>query len=134
MTYDVPKDITDMFDKLGAGAYSIMSAGLYDGAEQIANAVRSATPVDTGDLADALYIAPFEKTLSSVTTKIGFAGYDSKGTPNPLKAAALESGTSDGRISATHFFSKAVKSAKTKAENAIAFGFDKKLNEITKGK
>ncbi len=131
--YEVPREIGKMFDELESQAYAIASSGLYDGADVTANAIRENVPQNTGDLADSLFIAQFERGLNRVDTVIGFAGYDSKGTPNPLKAAVIESGSSNGH-KATHFFSRAVRSAKTKAQNAIATKIEAKINDITGGK
>lgn len=110
--YDIPNELGNMFDELDSRAYGIAAAGLYDGAEQIADEVKRSIPKDSGDLASSLFVARFERGMNRVDTVIGFAGYDSKGTPNPLKAAVLESGTSDGTHPATHFFSRATRDAK----------------------
>ena len=132
-TYEVPREIGNMFEELDSRAYSIAAAGLYDGADKIADEIKENIPVDSGDLASSLFIARFERGLNRVDTVIGFAGYDSKGTPNPLKAAVLESGTSDGKHPATHFFSRATRNAKSRAEAAIEEKIEKKINEITGG-
>lgn len=131
--YEVPREVGKMFDELESRAYSIASAGLYDGAEVIADRIKQNIPKDTGDLAKSLFIAKFERWLNRVDTVIGFAGYDSKGVPNPMKAAVLESGSSHGHP-ATHFFSKATRNAKARCEAAIAEKIETQIDEITGGK
>lgn len=129
MKYEIPSSITDMFAELEGQAYGICAEGLFDGAGAMADEIRQAVPKNSGDLARSLYIAKFQRGMNKVDTEIGFAGYDSKGVPNPVKAAALESGTSRGQP-ATHFFSKAVRAAKSKAEAAIQFKIENKIYEI----
>lgn len=131
--YDVPHEIGNMFEELDSRAYGIAAAGLYDGAEVVADTIKQNIPKDSGDLASSLFIARFERGLNRVDTVIGFAGYDSKGVPNPMKAAVLESGSSHGH-QATHFFSKATRNAKARCEAAIAEKIETQIDEITGGK
>lgn len=131
--YEVPNEIGKMFDNLDERAFAICALGLYSGAEVVADEIRKGIPEDSGDLSKSLFVSKFNKGYNTVDTVIGFAGYDSKGTPNPLKAAAVESGTSDGRIKATHFFSKAVRMAKSKSEAATEKTITAEINKITKG-
>lgn len=133
MKYEIPDSVADMFETLQDRAYGICAEGLYDGAGQVADEIRASVPKDSGDLARSLFVAKFERAMNKVDTEIGFAGYDSKGVPNPLKAAALESGTSDGRIKATHFFSRAVRAAKSRAQAAIQFKIESEIYKITGG-
>lgn len=128
MTYD----ISDVFEEIGSAAYGICAEGLYDGADAVADEIRLNVPSESGDLARSLYIAKFQRGPNRVGTEIGFAGYDSKGVPNPVKAAVLESGSSKGHR-ATHFFSRAVRSAKSKAEAAIQAKIEKRINQISGG-
>ena len=132
MTFDLPDSVSDMFGELQDRAYGICAEGLYDGAGQMADAIRANVPKDSGDLARSLFIQKFESGMNRVETQIAFAGYDSKGTPNPLKAAALESGNSRG-LKATHFFSRAVRSAKSRSEAAIQFKIESEIYKITGG-
>lgn len=130
MKYEIPSSLSDMFAELEGQAYGICAAGLYDGAGAMADEIRQAVPEDSGDLAASLYVAKFQRGMNKVDTEIGFAGYDSKGVPNPVKAAVLESGSSRGHT-ATHFFSRAVRAAKSKAEAAIQFKIENKIYEIS---
>lgn len=77
-----------------------------------------------GDLLDSLGIAPPDIDYNGNTnTKIGFDGYDRKGTPNVLKARAMESGTSKQKKKP--FIRPAVNRSKERAIQEM----QKKLNE-----
>lgn len=115
-------------------ATSACKVALYQEAAVFANAIRAAVPRDTGDLADALYIHEMDEENGVVSTYIAFAGYDSNGTPNPLKANIIESGTSNGHVPKTHFFTNAVKAARSAAEAAAVAAFDEfTQNIVNKG-
>lgn len=105
---------------------------LYAMADVFADSIRAQVNLhrDTGDLANSLYIHEMQEANGNVTTYIAFAGYDRNGTPNPLKANVLESGTADGRIEKTHFFTNAVKAAKSAAEAAAVAAFDEYTQNI----
>lgn len=133
MRYDIPQELGNMFETLDRRAYAIVKKGLFSGAELVADEIRKNTPKDGGDLADSLFIARFTDTVNGSETVVGFAGYDKNGKPNPLKAAVLESGTHDGKKKATHFFSKAVRSAKEKSEKAIEEAIVNEIKKETKG-
>lgn len=131
-------DIDDqikMFDRFHSSVYGIASAALYEGAGVVADAIRNATPQDSGDLADSIGIAEFDKDGDKVSTAIGFSGYDEKGVPNIVKARVLEHGRVDasGRTVAKHpFIKNAVRKAKQKALNAMQKRFEQGVNDITK--
>lgn len=131
-------DIDDqikMFDRFHSSVYGIASAALYEGAGVVADAIRNATPQDSGDLADSIGIAEFDKDGDKVSTAIGFSGYDEKGVPNIVKARVLEHGRVDssGRTVAKHpFIKNAVHKAKQKALNAMQKRFEQGVNDITK--
>ena len=131
-------DIDDqikMFDRFHSSVYGIASAALYEGAGVVADAIRAATPQDSGDLADSIGIAEFDKDGDKVSTAIGFSGYDEKGVPNIVKARVLEHGRVDssGRTVAKHpFIKNAVRKAKQKALNAMQKRFEQGVNDITK--
>ena len=131
-------DIDDqikMFDRFHSSVYDIASAALYEGAGVVADAIRSSTPQDSGDLADSIGIAEFDKDGDKVSTAIGFSGYDEKGVPNIVKARVLEHGRVDssGRTVAKHpFIKNAVRKAKQKALNAMQKRFEQGVNDITK--
>lgn len=118
--------VTALRDK----ATSACKVALYQEAKVFADSIKAAVPHDTGDLADALYIHEMDEANGVVSTYIAFAGYDRNGTPNPLKANVLESGTADGRIEKTHFFTQAVKAAKSAAEAAAVAAFDEYTQNI----
>lgn len=113
-------------------AEKIIKYAVYPGAGLVADAIRSAIEpehVDSGDLASSLTLATMRNDNGYINTKIMFDGYDSKGVPNAIKAAALESGTSRGQRG-THFISKAVKSVESRAVEAMSNALDEKIGQI----
>ena len=114
--------------KQGVQIDGVCRFALYDAAGMVADAIRAATPTDTGDLREGLVIRPYRTEDGFVYTVIGFDGYDRKGTPNSLKARAYESGTS--KQPKRPFIRPAVNSVKAAAERSIQEQFDLKYQEI----
>ena len=83
----------------------------------------------TGDLLNSLYLSEMQEEDGYVYSQIGFAGYDSKGVPNAIKAAALESGTSQGQ-NKTPFIRPALKIATKKAEAAMEAELDRRVRIV----
>lgn len=116
----------------GKQAEKIIKYAVYPGAGIVADAVRAAVDPshrDTGDLADSLTLATMRNDNGYINTKLMFDGYDRKGVPNAIKAAALESGTSRGQ-KGTHFISKSVKSVTERAIAEMSKALDEKISEI----
>jgi len=67
---------------------------IYDAAGMVCDEIKKETPVDTGDLRDSVKLESMQTRDGMTYTKVDFAGYDRDGTPNMLKARAIESGTS----------------------------------------
>lgn len=107
-----------------AGAIPIAKAIRANLRKNLQNAKHS-----TGDLEKSLGIAPVKKDKNGIiNTKVGFTGYDRKGTPNPLKAAVMESGASN--IKKRPFIRPAVNKAKNEAIEAMGKVFDEELNKL----
>lgn len=123
-------------EKLGGkNSQGILKYAVYPGAAAVADAIRSeieSKHSDTGELASSLTLSTMRNDSGFVNTKVGFSGYDSRGVPNALKAAVLESGNSKGR-KGTHCISKAVKGAEAKAIQAMSDALDEKMSEIVGG-
>lgn len=96
---------------------------IYDAAGMVCDEIKKATPVDTGDLQDSVVLEPMKSDDGLTYTQLDFAGYDRNGTPNMLKARAIESGTS--RIQKQPFIRPTVKRVTKMAE----FMMDKAVNE-----
>lgn len=84
---------------LGARSGEVAKKAIYAGAGIVADRIRAnlqgvVSGAGTGALEEALGVTPMREDDGGWNVKIGFDGYDSKGTPNQLKARALESGTS----------------------------------------
>ena len=114
--------------ELGADAEGICKYAIYDAAGLVLDAIYDNTPVDTGDLRESIELCPMTNKDGFIYTQVEFVMYDSKGTPNSLKARAIESGTS--RMQKRPFIRPAVNRVKKQAEQLIAENLDKKLNEI----
>lgn len=85
--------------KLGARSDEIAKKALYAAAGLVADQMkanlRGVVKDGTGALEASMGITPMrEDGRGDWNLKIGFDGYDENGTPNQLKARALESGTS----------------------------------------
>lgn len=130
-------EYVSLLEKVGnKNALSSIKYAVYPGAAVVADAIRAELEANhgngSGDLAGSLTLADMRNDEGYINTKVTFAGYDSKGTPNALKAAALESGTSRGQ-DATHFISKTVKSVKERAISEMSKALDEKLKQYMEG-
>lgn len=68
-------------------------------------------------------------------TKIKFMGYDPKdGKAWALKAAVINSGTSDGRVDGNRFFSKAIQAVDAQAQAAMDTTMHDLIKDIVEGK
>ena len=160
MSYNVTTagndELTQMLESLGNAAQGVASAGLYEGAGVMADAVsRSVRGIDTEPFhyatdghtrkpspeekalleAAPKGVAKFRKTGTSVDTSVGLssAGYGMLGNrlkPIPQIANAINSGTSF--MKKQPFFRKAVKQNEKAALSAIEGGINKAINEMTK--
>lgn len=135
-TFEGIDKYTASLEKIGGkNAVGILKYAVYPGAAVVADAIRSeieSNHKETGDLASSLTLAGMRNDDGYVNTKVTFTGYDRKGVPNALKAAALESGTSRGQ-QATHFISRTVKSVKERATNEMSKALDEKIGQIMEG-
>lgn len=121
----------DQLKKLGnkQAVAAVMKPTLYEGAGIYADALRKAAEAhsDTGDMAGSITLSEM-KEADGYYTKLGFAGYDRNGTPNAVKAAVLESGTS---TRPKHpFIRPAIKGAKAKAEAAMSAKMTEIINNM----
>lgn len=114
--------------QLGAGAEGVCKYAVYDAAGIVIDAIKENTPVDTGDLRNSIKLTHFKNDNGYIYTKVIFDGYDRKGTPNALKANAIESGTS--RMQKHPFIRPAVNRSKKAAEFSIEVALNRKLDEI----
>ena len=149
-------DLTRMLDGLGNAAQGVASAGLYDGAGVMADAVsrsvhgidtepfhyaaggrtRKPSPEEKALITSAPHgVAKFQKRGTEVNTSVGLttAGYGKLGNktkPIPLIANAINSGTSF--MQRQPFFRKAVSQGRSNALTAIENGINKAIEEMTK--
>lgn len=121
-------EYAQQLDELGADAEGICRYAIYDAAGLVMDAIIDNAPVDTGDLRESVELSVMKNKDGFIYTQVIFEWYDRKGTPNSLKARAIESGTS--RMQKRPFIRPAVNRVKKQAEQLIAENLDKKLNEI----
>lgn len=127
-------EIVKQLDKASDSIVPICKMSVYAGAGIVADAVReelqnALSGNSTGDLEASLGIREIQDTGTQVETVVGFAGYDSKGVPNVLKARVLNSGRSDTAHKKTRFISKAMKKASVPASAKMS---EVAREEITK--
>lgn len=93
---------------------------LYEGADKYANALRAASSA-YGNLADGVKLTSMQEENGSWSIKLGYYGYDEAGDGKAyaLKAAIINSGTSDGRMTGNNFIRKALKAADPQARAAM---------------
>lgn len=122
-------ELAYQIEEYGKRVTPLMKRAVYASAGVVADNVRTSLNVNlssnaTGELADCININRIGAKDGNVYTSVGFDGYINDGykdVPAPLVAAVLESGRSNqpGRRK-THFFSKAVRVARTAALAAAA--------------
>lgn len=100
---------------------------IYDAAGYVLEELKKATPVDSGDLRDSIITTPMKSEDGFIYEKLDFVGYDRDGTPNMLKARALESGRSTplGKVGKHPF----VRSTVRRCAKTAGFMMDKAVNE-----
>ena len=140
MSFEGLDDVQKMMETIANKSVPIAKQMVYVGADQIADAVRASLEKEvsseaTGQLANSLKLTKMRTATDGAFNNQTFIGYDDKGQPFAVIASVLESGRSDqpGR-NATHFYSKAVRSAKAKAETEMQDKFDEIIDKITKEK
>ncbi len=125
---DIEKYLIKHADKTASLTKRMVYAGAYAVADDVRKSAESAIKTDsahtarqTGEmLSDGHFgVTSIKANASGAQTSVGFNGYDSKGVPIPLIAAVLESGNSTNSQQATHFFSRATRSARPKAYVAM---------------
>lgn len=127
-----------MLDKLGREGSEVSKKMVYAGAKVVADEIRGGlqwaigeSENSTGDLLDSLGITPIDvDNRGNTNTKVGFDGYDSKGTPNQLKARAMESGTSTQPKKP--FVRPAINRSKGRAQEAMKKVFDEEIKKVMK--
>lgn len=116
---------------LGDKAEGICKYAIYDAASLVISEIKDNTPVDSGDLRDSTVLSKMKNDDGFIYTQVKFEGYDYKGTPNAIKAAVLESGSS---TRAKHpYIRPAVNRVRKQAEESIARALDKKISQIMEG-
>ena len=145
MTVKGTDELALKLSKLGANSEKIAKKVVRAGASPVADEIRKNLEknikdttyvgkgkgdkkkiTSTGDLLDSMGVAPPSTDRSgNINTKIGFEGYDRNGTPNALKARAMESGTST--LKKRPFVRPAVNKTRKKAIDEMSKAFDDEM-------
>lgn len=132
MTFKAGDDYALKLSKLATSSEEIAKKAIHEGASIVADAIRPRIPVDTGDLAASFGITPISKDENgNWNAKLGFDGYDRKGTANQVKARAIESGTS--KMQKRPFVRPAVNASKAQAVAAMERVIDEETKKIMGG-
>lgn len=118
--------------ELGADTEKMAKYAIYPAAGEVLEALKAATPRDTGDLVNSEKLTKFQTNEGAVYTAVVFDGYDRNGTPNSLKARAIESGTS--RMKKRPFIRPTVNRIKQRVIDTIAQGTDEYISKVMEGK
>lgn len=133
LQFEALSSFAEQLSKLGdkRAVDAVLKPTLYEGAGVYADALRAAAE-GHGHLADYFNLGAM-KPSDGWYTMLGFVGYDENGVPAAIKAAALESGTSDDRQQATHFIRKAIKSADPKAQAVMNAKMTEIMSDMMEG-
>lgn len=118
----------------GPQSRRILEAAVKDGADIVADKVRAnlnsvLSGTSSGALAGSLGISPVDTdSKGMVNAKVGFDGYDSSGTPNPLKAAVLEYGSR--RQQARPFMTPAKNATQGAVKKKMAETIEREIEKI----
>lgn len=118
--------------ELGADTVKMAKYAIYPAAGEVLEALKAATPRDTGDLRDSEILTKFVTKEGEVYTAIAFDGYDRNGVPNSLKARAIESGTS--RMRKRPFIRPTVNRIKQRMIETMSAGVDEYISKVMEGK
>lgn len=118
--------------ELGQSMDKMARFAIYPAAGEVLDALKAATPRDTGDLANSEILTKFVTEEGYVYTAVVFDGYDRNGVPNSLKARAIESGTS--RMKKHPFIRPTVNRIRQQVIEKMAAGADQYIENLMGGK
>jgi len=137
MAFKAGDDYALKLSRLSAGSDEIAKKAIYAAANIVADKIKDnlqgiLSSEATGDLVASFGVTPItQDDDGNWNAKIGFDGYDANGTPNQIKARAIESGTS--KQHKHPFVRPAVNATKKKAQAAMAEVIDEEIRKITGG-
>lgn len=132
ISYDGLYQYEKLLAELGQDVEKMAKYAIYPAAGLVLEELKAATPRDTGDLANSEILTKFQTEEGQVYTAVVFDGYDRDGTPNSLKARAIESGTS--RMKKQPFIRPTVNRIKQRVIDTIAHGTDEYIQNLMGGK
>ena len=126
----------EQIKKLGMLSEKMCIYASYDAAAMVIEEIKKNCPdsdADSGNdlhLVDAFILTPFENKNGFISTKVTVVGYDERGTPQMLKARAIESGSSKSQKNG--FIRHSVNAVKSRAQNSMKNNMEKYITKIFK--
>lgn len=116
------------------GVNGMQKLVLWEGANVYTNALKKAS-YEYGNLGDGVKLTAMQENGGNWSIKLGYYGYDDAGDGKPfaLKAAIINSGTSDNRITGNNFIRKTLKAADPSAQAAMDAKLDEIINNVFGG-
>ena len=133
-------ELISSFNHLGRRLDGCCKAALYDGADEIADAIHaSAVENNTPpEIINGLYVGKFTHNNGDYQTQIGITGYftnrNGKQVPRALVAALFESGSSTRKYPKTGFIRKGRNNGKKKALPKMEETFNDRVQKILEEK
>ena len=134
MSFKAGDDFALQLSHLATGSEEIAKKAIYEGANIIADKIKSnlqgvLSDEATGELVASFGVTPIAKDADgNFNAKIGFDGYDSKGVANQLKARVIESGTS--KKQKHPFVRPAVNATKKQAVTRMGEVIDEEIKKL----
>ena len=140
MSYEMPTDMLRKLSALQSRYDSVVDKVLTEGVTPLEDAMREnlersigkgtkQPSKSSGDLLKSFSVTkPYQSADGDWNIKVGCAGYDSKGVPNPLKAAVLEKGKSGQR--ARPWAKPAARAAKEKCIKKMQETLDAEVKKL----
>ena len=134
MSFKAGDDFALQLSHLATGSEEIAQKAIYEGANIIADKIKSnlqgvLSDEATGELVDSFGVTPISLDSSgNFNAKIGFDVYDSKGVANQLKARVIDSGTS--KKQKHPFVRPAVNATKKQVVARMGEVIDEEINKL----
>ena len=131
ISFDGLGEYMKKLNTLGGNVDKAARYAVYPAAGYVLDELKAATPDLSGDLRDSEKLAKFTTGSDEIYTQIYFDGEDHKGTPNSLKARALESGTS--KTKKRPFIRPTLKRTQSRAQQMMQEKMDEYMKRLMEG-
>lgn len=135
ITFDGFDNYRAIMQNLEGKELSIIKPAVYNGAavviDEVKRSLRSVVSGEaTGDLEASIGLSHMEDKNGYINTKLGFDGYDRKGSPNIVKARVLESGTSKQQQRKKPFIRPALRRCRERAIAEMELTVDSQIKKM----